>query len=104
MTTFAPSIAILRADASPTPSLPPVMNATLPSSSKSNIVIICVPTPINKSKKPIMNHIASVVGEIKKYLQKYKTYKKIKMDGALKTQKIAFSRWRRDFLTLERFL
>ena len=38
--------------------------------SKSNIVIICVPTPINKSKKPIMNHIASVVGEIKKYLQK----------------------------------
>ena len=38
--------------------------------SKSNIIIVCVPTPVNKNKKPIMDHIASVVEKIKKYLVK----------------------------------
>ena len=38
--------------------------------SKSNIIIVCVPTPINKKKKPIMDYISNVVYEIEKYLLK----------------------------------
>ena len=42
--------------------------------SKSDIIITCVPTPIDKNKKPALNDIANVVSKIKKYLKKNQLY------------------------------
>ena len=39
---------------------------------KSNVVIICVPTPIDKNKKPNMEYVSSVVRQIGRYLSKNK--------------------------------
>ena len=36
----------------------------------SDIIIICVPTPIDKNKKPNMQYVRNVVGQIKKYVKK----------------------------------
>ena len=36
----------------------------------SDIIIICVPTPIDKNKKPNMQYVRNVVGQIKKICKK----------------------------------
>ena len=36
----------------------------------SDIIIICVPTPIDKNKKPNMQYVRNVVSQIKKYVKK----------------------------------
>ena len=38
--------------------------------SKCDVLIICVPTPIDKKKKPIMKYIDSVISKIEKYIRK----------------------------------
>ena len=35
----------------------------------SDIIIICVPTPINKKKKPIMKYVTNVIRRVEKYLK-----------------------------------
>lgn len=37
---------------------------------KCDAIIVCVPTPIDKNKKPIMNYIDNVILKIKKYIKK----------------------------------
>jgi len=37
--------------------------------SKCDVIVICVPTPINKNKKPILKYIIDVVNKIKKYIK-----------------------------------
>ena len=39
----------------------------------SDIVIICVPTPIDSRKKPDMKYVKSVVKQIDKYVRKFQT-------------------------------
>jgi len=38
--------------------------------SKSDVIIVCVPTPIDKSKKPVMKYIDNVILKIKKHIRK----------------------------------
>ena len=40
--------------------------------SKSDIIIICVPTPIDK-KQPNLKYVKNVVFQIEKYIKKYQT-------------------------------
>lgn len=40
---------------------------------KSDIIIICVPTPIDSNKKPNMEYVKSVVNQINKYVMKHQT-------------------------------
>lgn len=40
---------------------------------KSDIVIVCVPTPIDSNKKPNMSYVKNVVKQINKYVKKYQT-------------------------------
>ena len=40
---------------------------------KSEIIIICVPTPIDSYKKPDMQYVKNVVKQIEKYLEKNQT-------------------------------
>lgn len=40
---------------------------------KSDIVIVCVPTPIDFNKKPNMSYVKNVVKQINRYLKKYQT-------------------------------
>jgi len=40
---------------------------------KSDVIIICVPTPINQKKKPVMKYIIEVIDSIEKYLHKNQT-------------------------------
>ena len=41
--------------------------------SKSDIIIICVPTPIDKKKQPNLKYVKNVVFQIEKYIKKYQT-------------------------------
>ena len=41
--------------------------------SKSDIIIICVPTPIDKKKQPNLNYVKNVVFQIEKHIKKYQT-------------------------------